>query len=72
MESSNNSGGQDANNRPPVDQGTGGRGGTCDTYSGRGSRRKGNNRDNRNDEGSKKSQFTGRESAMNGLLEHIM
>ena len=65
MESSNNSSGQDANNRPRMDrgQGTEGRGGTCETYSGRGTRRKGNQR---NDEGSKKSQFTGRESAMNG------
>ena len=65
MESSSNSNGQDANNRPRMDraQGTEGRGGTRETNSGRGTRRKGNHR---NDEGSKKSQFTGRESAMNG------
>ena len=43
--------------------GTEERGGTRDTYSGRGNRRKGNQR---NDEVNKKSQFTGRESAMNG------
>ena len=65
MESSSNSNGQDANNRPRMDraQGTEGCGGTCETNSGCRTRRKGNHR---NDEGSKKSQFTGRESAMNG------
>ena len=65
MELSNNSSGQDTNNHPRMDhgQGTEGRGGTRETYSGRGTRRKGNQR---NDEGSKKSQLTGRESAMNG------
>ena len=65
MASSNNSSGQDANNCPRMDrgQGTEGRGGTRETYSGCRTRRKGNQR---NDEGSKKSQFTGQESAMNG------
>ena len=40
MESSNNSSGQDANNHPPIDHGSGngGRGRTRDTYSGRGNR----------------------------------
>ena len=47
MESSSNSIGQDANNRPRMDrgQGTEGRGGTRETYSGRGTRRKGNHRE---------------------------
>ena len=65
MEPSNNSSSPDNNSRPRVDRGTGTeeRGGTRDTYSGRGNRRKGNQR---NDEVNKKSQFIGRESAMNG------
>ena len=68
MESAGNSSGQDANNRPPVDHGpgNGGRGGTRDALSGRGGRRRGNNRDNRTDDGYRRNQFTGRESAMNG------
>ena len=44
----------------------GGRGGTRDTYSGRGSHQRGSNRDNRNDDGNRRNQFAGRESAMNG------
>ena len=65
MESSNNSSGQDANNRPRMDRGQGTEegGGTRETYSGCGTCRKGKQH---NDEGSKKSQFTGRESEMNG------
>ena len=65
MEPSSNSSGQDARNRPCVDHGQGSeeRGGSRETHSGRGNRRKGNQFNN---EGSKKSQFTGRESAMNG------
>ena len=68
MESSNNSGGQDANNRLPVDHGSGngGRGRTHDTYSGRGNRRRGNSRDNCNEDNNRRNQFTGQESAMNG------
>ena len=68
MEFPNTSSGQDANNGPPVDRGpgNGGWGGTRDTYSGHRSRRRGNNRDNRNDDGNRRNQFTGRESAMNG------
>ena len=45
----------DANNRPPAHHGTGGRG-----------NRRRNNRDNQSDENNKRSQFSGRESAMNG------
>ena len=65
MEPSSNSSSPDNNSRPRVDRGTGGedRGASRDTYSGRGNRRKGNQR---NDDGNKKSQFTGREVAMNG------
>ena len=65
MEPSNTSSSQDVNNCPRADrgQGTEERGGTRDTYSGRGNRRQGNQFNN---EGSKKNQFTGRESAMNG------
>ena len=65
MEPSSNSSSQNAHNRPRVDhgQGTEERGGSRETHSGRGNRRKGNQLNN---EGSKKSQFTGRESAMNG------
>ena len=68
MESAGNSSGQDANNRPPVDRGpgNGGRGGTRDAHSGQGGRRRGNNRDNCTDDGNRKNQFTGHESAMNG------
>ena len=68
MESSNNSSSQDANNRPPVDRGSGngGRGASRDNYGGRGNRRRGNNRDNRNDDNNRRNQFTGQESAMNG------
>ena len=43
----------------------GGGGESCDSPGGRGNRRR-NNRDNRNDENNKRSQFSGRESAMNG------
>ena len=70
MESPGNSSGQDANNCPPVDRGpgNGGRRGTRDAHSGCGGRRSGNNRDNRNDDGNRRNQFTGRESAMNGHL----
>ena len=55
MEPSNNSSSPDNNSRPRADRGTGTeeRGGTRDTYSGRGNRRKGNQR---NDEVNKKSQ----------------
>ena len=68
MESSNNSNGQDANNCPPTDRGphNGGQGGGRDNFGGWGNRHRSNNRDNRNDDNNKKSQFTGRESAMNG------
>ena len=65
MEPSNNSSSPDNNSRPRVDRGTGSedRGVSRDTYSGRGNRRKGNQR---NEDANKKSQFTGREVAMNG------
>ena len=68
MELAGNSSGQDANNRPPVDcgPGNGGWGGTRDALSGRGGRQRGNNRDNCTDDGNRKNQFTGGESAMNG------
>ena len=68
MESSNNSNGQDTNNCPPADRGTGngGWGGGRDNFGGQGNRRRSNNRDNWNDDNNTKSQFTGRESAMNG------
>ena len=70
MESSNNSNGQDANNHPPADRGPGdggwGGGGGHDNFGGWGNHRRSNNRDNHNDDNNKKSQFTGRESAMNG------
>ena len=68
MESAGNLSGQDANNRPPVDRGpgNGGQGGTCDAHSRWGGRQRGNNRDNCTDDGNRKNQFTGCESAMNG------
>ena len=68
MESEGNSSGQDASNCPPVDRGpgNGGQGGTRDAQGGWGGRWSGNNRDNRTDDGNRKTQFTGCESAMNG------
>ena len=68
MELSSKSSGQDANNCPPVDRcpGNGGCGGTRDTHSGCGSHQRGNNRDNHSDDGNRRNQFTGQESAMNG------
>ena len=64
MEPSNNSSSPDNNSRPRVDRSTGNeeRGVSRDTYSGRGNRHKGNQR---NDDVNKKSQFTGCEVAMN-------
>ena len=61
---------QDGNNRPPADRVTSndGRGGGRDSQGGRGGRRKGNNRDNRTDDGNRKTQFVGREPAMNGHI----
>ena len=54
MEPSNTSSSQDANNRPRADrgQGTEERGGTRDTYSGRGNRRRGNQFNKRQNENS--------------------
>ena len=68
MESAGNSSGQDANNHPPVDHGpgNGGRGGTRDAHGRWGGQQRGNNRDNRTDDGNRENQFTGHESAMNG------
>ena len=67
MELTNSPNTHDANNRPPAHHGTGngGRGGSRDSPGGRGNRWR-NNRDNRNDENNKRSQFSGREPAMNG------
>ena len=61
MELPGNSSGQDTNNRPPVDcgPGNGGRGGTRDAHSRRGSPQRGNSRDNHNDDGNRRNQFTG-------------
>ena len=68
MESSDNFSGQDANNRPPADHrsGNGGWGRTRENNGGCGNRRRGNYRDNRNDDNNRRNQFTGRESAMDG------
>ena len=70
MQSEGSPSGQDGNNRPPADRVTsnGGRGGGRDSQGGRGGRRKGNNRDNRTDDGNRKTQFVGREPAMNGHI----
>ena len=79
MESPNNSNGQDTNNHPPTDHGTGngGQGGGCDSFGGCGNRRRNNNRDNRNDNNNKRSPSTGREPVMNGHVfdytgEHML
>ena len=67
MESKNSPNAPDGDNRPPTHHGTGsgGRGGGRESPGGRWNRRR-HNRDNRNDDNNRKSQFTGRESAMNG------
>ena len=46
----------------------GGRGGGRDSQGGRGGRQRGINRDNRTDDGDRKTQFIGREPAMNGHI----
>ena len=68
MQSEGNSSGQEASNHPPVDRGpgNGGQGGARDAQGRQGGRQRGNNWDNRTDDGNQKNQFTGRESAMNG------
>ena len=70
MQSEGSPSGQEGSNRPPGDHvpGNGGRGGGRDPQGGRGGRRRGNNRDNRADDGNWKTQFTGREPAMNGHI----
>ena len=70
MQSEGSPRGQDGNNRPPADRVTsnGGRGAGRDSQGGRGGRRKGNNRENRTDDGNRKTQFVGREPAMNGHI----
>ena len=70
MQSEGSPSGQEGNNRPPADCVTsnGGRGGGRDSQGGRGGRRRGNNRDNRTDDGNRKTQFVGREPAMNGHI----
>ena len=62
--------GQEGSNPPPADRtpGNGGRAGGRDPQGGWGGQRRGNNRDNRADNGNRKTQFTGRESAMNGHI----
>ena len=61
MQSGGSPRGQEGNNRPPVDRITSnvGRGGGRDSQGGRGGRRRGNNRDNRTDDGNRKTQFVG-------------
>ena len=70
MQSEGSPSGQEGSNRPPGDRtpGNGGRRGGRDPQSGRGGRQRGNNRDNRTDDGNWRSQFSGRESAMNGHI----
>ena len=67
MESTNSPNAPDGGNRPPAHHGTGsgGWGGGRESPGGRGNRHR-HNKDNRNDDNNKKSQFAGRESAMNG------
>ena len=70
MQSEGSPSGQEGSNRPPGDRapGDGGQGGGHDPQGGRGGRRRGNHRDNRADDGNRKTPFTGRESAMNGHI----
>ena len=70
MQSEGSPSGQEGSNRPPGDcaPGNGGRGGGRDPQGGRGGRRRGNHRDNRGDDGNRRTPFTGRESAMNGHI----
>ena len=70
MQSEGSPSGQEGSNQPPGDRtsGNGGRGGGRDSQGGRGGWRRGNNRDNHTNDGNWKTQFTGRESAMNGHI----
>ena len=70
MQSEGSPSGQEGSNRPPGDRvpGNGGREGGRDPQGGRGGRRRGNNRDNHADDGNRKTQFTGREPAMNSHI----
>ena len=70
MQSEGSPSGQEGSNRPPGDRvpSNGGRGGGRDSQGGRGGQRRGNNRDNRTDDGNRKTQFVGREPAMNGHI----
>ena len=70
MQSEGSPSGQEGSNRPPGDRtpGNGGRGGGRDPQGGRGGRRRGNHRDNRGDDGNRRTPFTGHESAMNSHI----
>ena len=70
MQSEVSPSGQEGSNQPPGDHtpGNRGQGGGRDPQGGWGGQGRGNNRDNHTDNGNRKTQFTGRESAMNGHI----